>query len=955
MKNIFIKIICLLVMITIIIPFLPASAQTRTYSISGRVTDGSGNGVEGVTILAEPVSDFKIFLPLLLNSNSVSQTTTATTPRNSFPSALTDIDGYYLIDGLSGKYILRAVKQGIEFFPSEIEIDSTMTGSQDFEVLILNPVINDNVGVLTDTSNQYLDPEQFDGIVFTFTQTTNELDQLEIGDIMVSEGYETAPDGYLRRVTDISNSEDSVIVTTVPATLEEAIQDGSMYIHQTMDPTEAILVEALPGVEMRPASDRDAKTFIFYLNDVVIEDFDGNPFTEDDQVKLNGTIEFESEYEFYINIDDSELKNFTFADVNTFRKTVEVGWWIEENYLDKEKVLATYKLPKYTQWIGGIPVSVRPIIEIVCGIDGSVKVGIATSVSSELSMRVGVAYNNPGGWSPINDLLYEFKFNGIEPKLEASIKAYGGARINLFLFGLAGPYAKVTPFLEAVVQPLEDPWWVVYGGIDVPAGFKFNEKIEEIVQWFGVKLDEYEVLAIGIKTIIDQADTTNNPPFTPSDPIPANNSALNTTHPVLYWTGGDPDGDLVTYDVFFEAGDSTPDVLISEDQLEEYFDPGVLTPGTTYYWQIVAADIYEWGRSGPVWRFTTGSSVAPGAFNKISPVDGATNQSTNLTLDWTDSTGATNYEYCYDDSDDNSCSNWISTGTTSHASLTGLNKNTQYFWQVKATNATYNTFADGNPDAAWAFTTGDNSITPGEMVYVPAGEFQMGCHPDHNGGYSCISDELPLHPVYLDAYYIDQTEVTNAQYAQCVAAGACDPPSSTSSYTRPSYYGNPDYADYPVIYVDWYDAQDYCTWVGKRLPTEAEWEKAARGTTIRAYPWGDGDPNCSLANSINNATGSYCEGDTSAVGSYPAGASQYGALDMAGNVWEWVNDWYSSTYYSGSLYANPQGPSSGTYKVKRGGSWDGLWIGLRVAIRSYSDPGVHYYGVGFRCVSPSGN
>ena len=222
------------------------------------------------------------------------------------------------------------------------------------------------------------------------------------------------------------------------------------------------------------------------------------------------------------------------------------------------------------------------------------------------------------------------------------------------------------------------------------------------------------------------------------------------------------------------------------------------------------------------------------------------------------------------------------------------------------------------------------------MVYVPAGEFSMG---SDTGG----SNEKPIHTVTLDAFWIDQTEVTNGMYARCVAAGACQPPSDTASYTRSSYYNDTQYADYPVIYVDWDQASAYCAWCGARLPTEAEWEKAARGADGRTYPWGENIDSILANYSIN-------VGDTTKVGSYPDGASPYGALDMAGNVWEWVDDWYGSNYYNHSPISNPTGPDSGASKVLRGGFWGNDGLILLSAYRYWGDPTNAGDVIGFRCV-----
>ncbi|MCJ7716607.1 MAG: formylglycine-generating enzyme family protein [Anaerolineales bacterium] len=256
------------------------------------------------------------------------------------------------------------------------------------------------------------------------------------------------------------------------------------------------------------------------------------------------------------------------------------------------------------------------------------------------------------------------------------------------------------------------------------------------------------------------------------------------------------------------------------------------------------------------------------------------------------------------------------------------------------------------------FSTELIDATGTEMVFVPAGEFQMGCDPNHNGMISCSQDELPLHTVYLDSFTIDKYQVTNVQYSSCETAGGCTPPQRNGTYSgRISYYNEPIYANYPVI-VSWSQAYAYCTWAGKRLPSEAEWEKAARGSDdTRAYPWGDQPPDCTLVNYANNrpdGTRFYCFsiGDTTAVDDYPLAASPYGAQGMSGNVWEWVNDWYDSNYYGISPSSNPSGPASGEKKVLRGGSWRSTDAGIRVASRNFDyDDGYQYGSLSFRCAA----
>jgi formylglycine-generating enzyme required for sulfatase activity len=228
------------------------------------------------------------------------------------------------------------------------------------------------------------------------------------------------------------------------------------------------------------------------------------------------------------------------------------------------------------------------------------------------------------------------------------------------------------------------------------------------------------------------------------------------------------------------------------------------------------------------------------------------------------------------------------------------------------------------------------------MQFVSAGDFKMG---SDDADKDANSDERPQHTVYLDAFWMDKFEVTNALYKKCVDAGKCTPPSQTKSYTRASYFGNLQYDNYPVIYVDWNQARTYCEWAGKRLPTEAEWEKAARGTDGRIYPWvGEFD-----GTKLNFWDSNPRPGDTTRVGAYLSNSSFYGIMDLAGNVLEWVADWFSEKYYASSPRNSPTGPSVGTFRVLRGGSWGNERRYMRAAFRIWDTPTLSNIFYGFRC------
>ena len=364
----------------------------------------------------------------------------------------------------------------------------------------LPPIIPDTTNVLDATTAQHLAAVSPDGATFTFDQTTPVLQALAPGEIMVSAPTDLAPDGFLRRVTAVNTSGSQVTVQTQAATLEDAIQQGEIYVSQKLSPAGMQAREIAPGVTLRPSSVVSPQAaFYIEMKDVVIYDDDGNLGTTGDQVLANGSIELEPTLNFSLRIRQGVIETVQFTVEAKETADLKLETKLEKS-LKKEKQLGDpLRLQPFSVWVGPMPVVFAPVLTFQVGVDGSVHVGVTAGVKQELTATAGAKYAD-GAWGPVAGLSHSFTWT--PPTLHAGldVKGYASVRLQVLVYGLVGPYGDVGPYLKLEADTSATPWWQLYGGLEAPVGVR--------VDLLGYKeIANYEVLAIGVKQVLAQATT----------------------------------------------------------------------------------------------------------------------------------------------------------------------------------------------------------------------------------------------------------------------------------------------------------------------------------------------------------------------------------------------------------------------------------------------------------------
>lgn len=333
----------------------------------------------------------------------------------------------------------------------------------------------------------------------SFAAMTPQLAAVAPGEVVVAEPSPAAPYGYLRRVTAVNATANSVILSTQPATLEDAIEQGAFWVEKTLRPSDVTDQVLAPGVALRavnPAEPSDG--FFIEVEDFPVYDEDGNPNTASDQILISGSVDILPSFEFSLQIHDWTIRELAFTSNVQETTELEVEARVELYSLDSEKELAQFTLAAITVFVGPVPIVLTPVLKVVAGTDGSVYVGVTASVTQEATLTSGLRYYD-GAWTPIADFDTSFQFELPRPTLGVDLKAYTAGRVSLMLYGTAdpGPYLGVQLFLDLEGDIFAEPLWMLYGGIEVVVGV--NPEI------LGFSIAQYEATVIGYRTTLAQA------------------------------------------------------------------------------------------------------------------------------------------------------------------------------------------------------------------------------------------------------------------------------------------------------------------------------------------------------------------------------------------------------------------------------------------------------------------
>lgn len=819
----------------------------------------------------------------------------------------------------------------------EIDIDETPGGYDDGTTTIpattkyIKPILWDSnfIGLSEDSST------------FIFKHDLLRDQPITKGDVLIS----SEGDGFLRKVVGMNIENGQVEIVTEPAGLTDAFENLEINLEI---PNDSLLVESIE-LYGEGVSSSSRSSGLELLQKIEFELKLG-----DDDVKLKGFMQQSLNIGLNLRIRNWALQEFKFA-VNVEN---EAEAKIVVDYIglkiEKKEELARVRFKSFVITVGGVPLVFRPVL--ICRVGSNLEGSLTGSfgLNTKMTSENGIHYLNPD-WTPLSTSTREFNY--FKPKItgKASAESYLDLILNLRLYDLAGPHATVRAFVDATASLHNTPH------IQSNIGFRIFGGAN--MELFGLKY-KYQVELFELKYSVDSDN--NRPPTEPSNPIPTDKSEVTVPALELKWSPStDPEDDPISYNVYFGT-ENPPVAQIASGISIAQVEIKDLEMDRIYYWKVEALDGFGNTTPGPIWSFTTSTAVnLPQVITNAA--QNITQSSAVLGGNVTSDGGAmiTERGVFYGlQSDPESSGTKVAMGAgmgVFSATVDGLAEGTTYYVKAYAANNTgiaygglqqFRTTADGSGGE------GGGSVNH-EMIFVEGGTFQMGCDDTRDG--NCMDREKPVHSVTVSSFYLSKYEITHKQYIEFLNAINCN---SDGTFNDPEFgsvtYINMNRAvigysagrfnfkgsnralteDTPVIFVSWFGANAYCRWAGGRLPTEAEWEYAARGgNKSQGYRF-------SGSNDLNAVA--WWNGNSGSR-THPVGtkqANELGLHDMTGNVMEWCSDWFDANYYSISPSNNPKGPATGRSRVLRGGSW--FTMSARVAGRIVNLPSFTYIDYGFR-------